>query len=783
MTHTDYLVAAVGAALIVFVLWFFLGRGNGNRAEPGSSRVRQLNLVVGGLNCPSCMLAIGRVLKLTDGVLEESGSFDSGRVSVVYDPDRADQEQIIARIRKLGYTASPVVEGSPPPESAGGGEGVEARDAAARLLAALVFTVPVLALAMVPPLVGRHDLAMPPSAGVYVQLVLTSGVIFWAGRRIFVSAWSSMRNRAGDMNVLIAVGTGAAFVFSAAAALAPGTFWAYGIEPHVYFETAAVIITLVLTGRLLEARARSHTSDAIRRLLDLQARTARVLRDGEERDVPVDDVVKGDMVIVRPGEKIPVDGVVREGSSAVDESMISGESIPVEKRPGDEVIGATLNKTGGFTFEAIRVGSETTLSRIVEMVRTAQTSKAPVQKLVDTVSGYFVPVVVCVGIAAFVAWFVFGPSPSISFAVAAFVSVLIIACPCALGLATPTSVSVGMGRGAESGVLIRRAEALQTAGMLTTVVLDKTGTITAGKPALTDVVAAAGWDEGEALRLAASAERASEHPIAEAIAHGARERGLDLAPPSDFQAVPGGGVSAAVEGTAVLVGTSVLMAEHGIDISALEDDARRLREQGKTAVFAAIDGRPAGVLAVADTVKPGSKDAVRRLKQMGLDVMMITGDNAQTAAAVARDVGIDSVKAEVLPEDKASQVRELQGRGRVVGMVGDGINDAPALAQADLGIAIGAGADVAIESADITLVGGDLGGVPTAVTLSRAVMRNVKQNLFFAFVYNVLGIPIAAGALYPFTGLLLNPMIAAAAMSLSSVSVVGNALRLRRFRP
>lgn len=779
MTYVDYTVVAAGAALIVLVLWFFLGRGR-TRDETASSSARRLELAVGGLNCPSCVLAIDRVLKLTDGVLEEWGSFESGRVWVTYDAVRASQEQIIARIRQLGYTASPVVEQTP---QSGHAADEETRDAAARLLVAAVFTVPVLALAMVPPLLGRHDLATPPSAGVYLQLALASVVMFRAGRRVFGGAWRSIRNRAGDMNVLIALGTGAAFVFSTAAALAPGMFRAHRIEPHVYFETAAVIITLVLTGRLLEARARSHTSDAIRRLLDLQPRTARVVRNGKQHDIPVDDVAKGDMVIVRPGEKIPVDGVVREGSSSVDESMISGESIPVDKNPGDEVIGATLNTTGSFTFEAIRVGSETTLSRIVEMVRQAQTSKAPVQKLVDVVAGYFVPVVVCVGIAAFVAWFVFGPDPSISFAVTAFVSVLIIACPCALGLATPTSVSVGMGRGAESGVLIRRAEALQTAGMLTTVVLDKTGTITEGKPVLTDVAAAVGWDKGEALRLAASAERASEHPIAGAIVRGAGECGFDLAPPADFRAVPGGGVRATVEGKAVLVGTSGLMAERGIDTSALEDDAARLRQQGKTTVFAAVDGQAAGVLAVADTVKPGSKDAVRRLRQMGLEVMMITGDNPQTAAAVAREVGIDSVMAGVLPEDKGSQVRDLQRQGRVVAMVGDGINDAPALAQADLGIAIGAGADVAIESADITLVGGDLGGVPTAVLLSRAVMRNVRQNLFFAFVYNVLGIPIAAGALYPFTGLLLDPMIAAAAMSLSSVSVVTNALRLRGFRP
>lgn len=783
MTHTDYAVLAAGATAAAFILWFFLGRSGRAKADTRPSTTQRLELAIGGVNCPSCMLAIDRVLRRAEGVIEESSGFESQRVVVTYDPETLTQREIIERIEKLGYTASPVGEGVPPPEESGPGTLKELREARARLLIAVVFTAPVLALAMIPPLVGHERLTVPPSAGVYVQFALASVVVLWAGRDIFRSAWNSIRCRASDMNVLIAIGVGAAYAFSAAAALAPGVFRTYGIEPNVYFETAAVIITLVLTGRLLEARARSHTSDAICKLLDLQPPTARVIRQGREEDVPVSQVIRGDLVVVRPGEKIPVDGVVREGSSAVDESMISGESIPVEKRRGDQVTGATLNMTGSFTFEATRVGQDTVLARIVDMVRRAQMSKAPIQKLADVVAGYFVPVVVCVGIAAFVVWFVFGPPPSISFAVTAFVSVLIIACPCALGLATPTSIAVGAGRGAESGILIRRAEALEVAERLTTIVLDKTGTVTEGELALTDISAVDGWDEKQALRLAASAERASEHPIAEAVVRGARERGIDLTAPSEFEASPGGGIRATVEGRMVLVGTARLMAENGVEVSALDAAAREFGEQGRTTVFVAVDGRLACVVAVADTVKPGSKDAVRRLMDMGLEVTMITGDNAQTAQAVAREVGINSVLAEVLPDDKARKIRQLQSEGRIVGMVGDGINDAPALAQADMGIAIGAGADVAIESADVTLMGGDLGGVVTAILLSRATMRNIRQNLFFAFIYNVLGIPIAAGVLYPFTGLLLNPMIAAVAMSLSSVSVVANALRLRGFRP
>lgn len=751
--------------------------------EGETHKSEQLELAVGGINCPSCLLAIDKVLQRTDGVLDESTNFETERASVTFDPSRVSQEKIISQIEKLGYTATPVAEGEEPPEDVGTGAEAEVREVKQRLVVSAILTAPVFIIGMILPLVGREHLAMPPSPYVYLSFVLTTIVLFWGGWRIYKSAWGSLRNRASDMNVLIAVGTFAAYAYSAVATFAPGLFLAYGLEPHVYYETAAVIITLILTGRLLEARARSHTSDAIRKLLDLQARTARVIRDGVEQDVPIEEVHAGDMLLVRPGEKIPVDGVVREGSSAVDESMISGESVPVEKQPGDEVIGATINKTGSFVFEATKVGRQTMLSQIVEMVRRAQSSKAPIQKLADLVSSYFVPVVICIAVAAFVIWYIFGPAPAITIGLTAFVSVLIIACPCALGLATPTSIAVGAGKGAENGILIRGAEALQVAEKLTTIVLDKTGTITRGEPALTDVVAAEGYDEEDILRLAASAERNSEHPIATAIVNGAKDRDLQIGSPTGFEAFPGGGIRADIDGRRVLIGNSRLMSDSGIDTSALEASAQKLREKGRTTMYVALDGSAAGLVAVADTVKPGSAEAVRRLKALGLEVVMITGDNAQTAKAVAAEVGIENVLAEVLPEEKADRVQALQGQGEVVAMVGDGINDAPALAQADLGIAIGSGTDIAIESSDITLISGDLNGVVTAIELSRATMTNIKQNLFLAFVYNTLGIPIAAGVLYPFTQWLLSPMIAAAAMSLSSVSVVTNALHLRRFQP
>jgi P-type Cu+ transporter len=622
--------------------------------------------------------------------------------------------------------------------------------------------------------------------------VLTVPVLLWSGRQFFESAWNGLLNHNTNMDTLVALGTGAAWLYSTVAVLAPGLFPAG--TTGMYFEVAVIVIALILLGQALELRAKSRSSAALRKLLELQAKTARVLRGGRELDLPIEEVVAGDIVLVRPGEKIPVDGHVLEGESAVDESIVTGESVPVDKRPGDEVIGSSVNKTGAFTFRATKVGRDTALARIVEMVERAQSSKPPIGRLVDQVSSYFVPTVMILSVLTFLAWFNFGPEPVVNHAVVTMVAVLVIACPCALGLATPISLMVGVGKAAEQGVLIRNGEALETASRLEVVVLDKTGTITKGKPELTDVLPLEGFGEEELLRLAAVADRRSEHPLAEAIVSGARGRGIALGEPERFEAIPGHGVRAEAEGRRVSVGNRKLMERERIPLAGFEAAAGRLADEGKTPMFVAVDGRAAGLIGVADTLKEGSVAAVRALESLGVEVVMITGDNERTAQAIARQVGIRRVLADVLPKEKARQVELLQAKGRpeqerggrsarLVGMVGDGINDAPALAQADVGFAIGTGTDVAIEAADVTLVGGSLKGVVTAIEVSRATLRNIKQNLFGAFIYNVLGIPVAAGVLYPVFGVLLSPIIAGAAMAASSITVVTNANRLRLFEP
>jgi Cu+-exporting ATPase len=665
-------------------------------------------------------------------------------------------------------------------------ENAELADMTRRFWVSLALTLPVFAIAMGEMLPGNPlGARFSPRALAWTQLVLGTPVVLWGGWPFFVRGWRSLLTRRLNMFTLIALGTGVAWAFSMLAVLAPGLFPASFRGHHgqvaVYFEAAAVIVTLVLLGQVLELRARSATGAAIRALLGLAPKTARRIEpSGEEADVPFEHVRVGDRLRVRPGEKVPVDGVVLEGQSAVDESMITGEPIPVTKRAGDRVTGATVNGTGALVIEAQRVGAETLLAQIVQMVAEAQRSRAPIQALADTVSGWFVPVVVGVAVLAFAAWAAFGPEPRMAYALINAVAVLIIACPCALGLATPMSILVATGKAATSGVLFRNAEAIERLREVDTVVVDKTGTLTEGKPRLVRVSPAAGFTEGEVLALAAALERASEHPIAQAIVAGAAERGVALAAASGFDSRTGRGVVGDVGGRRVGVGNRKLAEELGADASAVAADADAMRAGGETVMFAIVDGRIAGLIGVADPIKESTPDAVRRLRDAGLRIVLLSGDNRTTAAAVASQLGIDEVMADVLPDQKASAVRALQAEGRVVAMAGDGINDAPALAQADVGIAMGTGTDVAMQSAGVTLVRGDLRGILRARHVSQATMRNIRENLFFAFVYNALGVPIAAGALYPVFGLLLNPMIAAAAMSLSSVSVIANALRLRR---
>ena len=744
----------------------------------GSERI---TMPIQGMSCASCVRRIEEALVKVRGVQNASVNFAAEKVAVQYDASLTSLAAIKQAIRDAGYEVT-----EEKPEF---GEDRE-RSARERALRRLTWDFAVGAFFTTIVLIGSIPEMYPPLA-VYapeiltvplVLLLLTAPVQFGSGWRFYAGSYAALRHGTADMNVLVAMGTTSAWGYSAAMTLFPNFLTNLGFPYQLYYDVATVITTLILLGRLLEARARGKTSEAIRKLMGLQVKTARVIRNSEEVDIPIEDVVVGDLILVRPGERIPVDGIISSGHSAVDESMLTGESVPVDKDVGDEVIGATINKTGTFKFEATKVGKDTVLAQIIQLVEDAQGSKAPIQKLVDRVSAYFVPSVVLIATLSFILWAIFGPQPALVFALTTFIAVLIIACPCALGLATPTAIMVGTGKGAENGILFKGAESLETARRLHTIVFDKTGTITKGEPGLTDVVVQKDFLEDEVLKLVAAVETRSEHPLGEAIVKGAKERNLALPEPAEFEAIPGYGVRALVEGREIFIGNRKLMTERQIAIEELDKTAEKLSDEGKTPMFIGIDGAAAGVIAVADTVKVTSAQAIKELQRMGIEVVMMTGDNRRTAQAIARSVGIKNVLAEVLPEHKAREVKQLQEAGKIVAMVGDGINDAPALAQANVGIAIGTGTDVAMEASDVTLITGDLRGVVTALRLSKATVGMIWQNLFWAFSYNIVLIPVAAGILYPVYGILLNPALAAAAMALSSISVVLNTLRLRWFK-
>ncbi|HZF67709.1 MAG TPA: heavy metal translocating P-type ATPase [Gemmatirosa sp.] len=795
----------------------------------GAEAVR-VTIPVTGMTCAACSSRVQRMLGRAPGVVDANVNLMMHEATVAYDPAATSPEALVAVIERTGYGATmpqPAVDAFAAQEARDREAAEEFRVLRTKAVASGVVGAIAMVVSM-PLMAGDHAAAHGPVADPFMRwamesltpalraaapwlyaipraaiawtlLVLTLGVMTWAGRHFYVRAWAAFRHHAADMNTLVAVGTGAAFLYSVIATVAPGLFARYGVAPDVYYEAVVLIIALILTGNAFEARAKRQTSQALRALADLQPETARVVRGapGEETevDVPVAQVVRGDLVLVRPGERVPVDGEIVSGASAVDESMLTGESLPVEKTVGARVIGGSVNRTGAFRYRATAVGEAGTLAQMVRLMRDAQGSRAPIQALADRISGVFVPVVLSIAIATFVTWFVgthasgATPGAAVVRAFAAAVAVLIIACPCAMGLAVPTAVMVATGKGAELGVLIKGGEALQRAGDVSTVVLDKTGTVTEGRPTVTDVVlarvpaAVAGDAEDELLRLVGSLETSSEHPLADAIVRHARGRGLALVEAEGFASVTGRGITGTVDGHALAVGNAALMADWGLDVAPLAEATTRLAGEGKTPMYVNVDGALAGVLAVADPVRDTSRAAIARLRRMGLDVVLLTGDHRHTAEAVARAAGIGRVVAEVLPEGKVAEVQRLQDEGRVVAMVGDGVNDAPALARADVGIAMGTGTDIAAEAGDVVLMRGDLSGVADAIALSRRTMRTMRENLFWAFVYNVVGIPIAAGALYPVFGLLLSPILASAAMAFSSVSVVTNSLRLRRWRP
>ncbi|HEU4630548.1 MAG TPA: heavy metal translocating P-type ATPase [Gemmatimonadaceae bacterium] len=793
-------------------------------ADAAASRVasESVRIPVTGMTCAACSSRIQRTLEKQPGVIDANVNLMMKTATVRFEPSVVTPERLVDAIKGTGYGA----ELASPDQSAF--EEQEARDRATaeefrelRTKAIVSGIIGAVAMVLSMPLMsqmssaaGPHThvsdpfmrwamtaldpalrtalpwlYAIPQTVILWTLLLGTLGVMAWAGRHFYTRAWAAFRHHSADMNTLVAVGTGAAFLYSVLATMAPGFFLSRGVQPDVYYEAVVIIIALILTGNAFEARAKKRTASALRALVQLQPKTARVVRQGPdgrevEVDAPIETVEAGETVIVRPGERIPVDGEVLSGESAVDESMLTGESLPVAKTPGDAVIGGTINRTGAFRYRATTLGADSVLARIVKLMRDAQGSRAPIQKLADRISGIFVPVVISIAIATFVAWFVAADTAPAVRAFAAAVAVLIIACPCAMGLAVPTAVMVSTGKGAELGVLIKGGEALQRAGDLRTIVLDKTGTVTEGRPTVTDLVMAPASTRpaDDVLRLVASLETLSEHPLADAIVRHARDRGTTLAVPEAFESVTGRGAVGVVEGSALAVGNAALMADYAIDPAPLAAEAARLAADGKTPMYVAIDGALAAAVAVADPIKDTSREAIRRFHALGLEVVMLTGDNRRTAEAVARQAGIDRVVAEVLPDGKVAEIERLQAEGRVVAMVGDGINDAPALAKADVGMAIGTGTDIAVEAGDVVLMRGDLRAAAQAVELSRRTMRTMKQNLFWAFVYNVIGIPIAAGVLYPAFGLLLSPILASAAMAFSSVSVVTNSLRLRRAR-
>ena len=811
LSHASHAGASSGTSAVA------AAAGAASAVETGAAR-ETIRIPVSGMTCAACSSRVQRTLAKQPGVADANVNLMMKTATVTFDPAVARPDGLVEAIRATGYgaqLASPDQTAFEEQEERDRATAEEFRDLRRKAIVsgvagaiAMVVSMPLMSATS--GAAGGHAhgtsdpfmrwttdaldpffravvpwlYAVPATVVSWALLVVTLGVMAWAGRHFYTRAWAAFRHHSADMNTLVAVGTGAAFLYSLVATAAPGFFLSRGVPPDLYYEAVIIIIALILTGNAFEARAKRNTATALRALVELRPKTARVVRMGQEVDVPVETVETGETIVVRPGERLPVDGEVVSGESAVDESMLTGESLPVKKSAGDRVIGGTINRTGAFRYRATTLGGDSVLAQIVKLMRDAQGSRAPIQRLADRISGIFVPVVISIAIATFVGWFVLAETAPAVRAFAAAVAVLIIACPCAMGLAVPTAVMVSTGKGAELGVLIKGGEALQRAGDVSTVVLDKTGTVTEGRPTVTDVVLAprSGTAEPELLRLVASLESSSEHPLADAIVRRATDDGLALLPPERFESLTGRGAAGTVDGRGIAVGNEALMRERGVDTAPLRAEGERLAGEGKTPVYAAIDDRLAAVIAVADPIKETSREAIARMHRMGLTVVMLTGDNERTAQAVARQAGIDRVVAGVLPEGKVREIARLQGEGAVVTMVGDGINDAPALAQADIGMAIGTGTDVAAEAADIVLMRGDLRAAGQAIALSRRTMRTMKQNLFWAFVYNVVGIPIAAGLLYPAFGLLLSPILASAAMAFSSVSVVSNSLRLRAAR-